>query len=91
VDAGRLARRRARRPGPAPVARDGRVLAVLAVVPAVDGLFERESSWIHWVRRFTGAELMGKLLERDASRKGSAVRRVDVLSRGVSGARRRCA
>lgn len=67
------------------LSRDGAVLAVLAVVPAVDGLFERESSWIHWVRRFTGAELMGKLLERDASRKGSAVRRVDVLSRGASG------
>lgn len=28
---------------------------------------------------------MGKLLERDGSRKGSAVRRVDVLSRGSSG------
>ncbi len=67
------------------LARDGKALAVLAIVPAVDGLFERESSWIHWVRRFTGAELMGKLLERDASRKGSVVRRVDVLSRGVSG------
>ncbi|MHB1044393.1 MAG: SpoIID/LytB domain-containing protein [Thermoanaerobaculia bacterium] len=67
------------------LSRDGTVLAVLAVVPAADGLYERESSWIHWVRRFTGAELMGKLLERDASRKGSAVRRVDVLSRGVSG------
>ncbi len=67
------------------LSRDGAVLTVLAVAPAVDGLFERESSWIHWVRRFTGAELMGKLLERDASRKGSAVRRVDVLSRGVSG------
>jgi len=67
------------------LARDGKALAVLAIVPAVDGLFERESSWIHWVRRFTGAELMLKLLERDASRKGSVVRRVDVLSRGVSG------
>ena len=67
------------------LSRDGEVLAVLAVVPAVDGLFERESAWIHWVRRFTGAELMGKLLERDGSRKGSVVRRVDVLSRGVSG------
>jgi len=67
------------------LSRDGRVLAVLAQVPAVDGLFERESAWIHWVRRFTGAELMGKLRERDGSRKGSAVRRVDVLSRGSSG------
>ena len=67
------------------ILRDGTVLAVAAVVPAAEGLYERESSWIHWVRRFTGAELMGKLLERDSSRKGSVVRRLDVLSRGVSG------
>lgn len=67
------------------VVRDGTVLAVAASLPSADGLYERESSWIHWVRRFTGAELMGKLLERDASRKGSVVRRVDVLSRGASG------
>ena len=67
------------------IVRDQTVLAVAAVVPAAEGLYERESSWIHWVRRFTGAELMGKLLERDSSRKGSAVLRIDVLSRGVSG------
>ena len=67
------------------IVRDGTVLAVAAVVPAAEGLYERESGWIHWVRRFTGAELMGKLLERDSSRKGSAVLRLDVLSRGVSG------
>lgn len=65
--------------------RDGTVLAVAAVLPPAEGLYERESSWIHWVRRFTGAELMGRLLERDASRKGSVVRRVDVLARGASG------
>ncbi|HYN43553.1 MAG TPA: SpoIID/LytB domain-containing protein, partial [Thermoanaerobaculia bacterium] len=67
------------------ILRDGTVLAVAAVVPAAEGLYERESSWIHWVRRFTGAELMGKLLERDSSRKGSAVLRLDVRTRGVSG------
>jgi stage II sporulation protein D len=67
------------------VLREGTVLAVAAFVPAAEGLYERESSWIHWVRRFTGAELMGKLLERDPSRKGSVVRRLDVLARGVSG------
>ena len=65
--------------------RDGAVLVVAAVVPAADGLYERESTWIHWVRRFTGAELMGKLLERDPSRRGAVVKRVDVLARGVSG------
>lgn len=67
------------------VVREGTVIAVAAIVPAAEGLYERESSWIHWVRRFTGAELMGKLLERDASRKGSVVRRLDVLARGASG------
>lgn len=67
------------------VARDGIVLAALAYVPAAEGLYERESAWVHWVRRFTGAELMGKLLERDASRKGTVVRSLDVLARGASG------
>ena len=65
--------------------RDGSVLAVAAFVPAAAGLYERESGWIHWVRRFTGAELMTRLLERDPSRKGSVVRQLDVLSRGASG------
>jgi stage II sporulation protein D len=67
------------------VSKDGTVLSVSAFVPAADGLYERESAWIHWVRRFTGAELMGKLLERDGSRKGSVVRSLQVLSRGTSG------
>ena len=67
------------------VSRDGKVLVVAAVVPAAEGLYERESTWIHWVRRFTGAELMGKLIERDSSRKGTAVLGLDVLARGVSG------
>ena len=61
------------------------MIAVAAVVPAAEGIYERESSWIHWVRRFTGAELMGKLLERDASRNGSVVKRLAVLTRGASG------
>jgi stage II sporulation protein D len=67
------------------VLREGSVLCVAAFVPSAEGLYERESAWIHWVRRFTGAELMGKILERDASRKGSVVRRLDVLARGISG------
>ena len=67
------------------LARDGTVLAVAAFQPSAEGLYERESAWIHWVRRFTGAELMGKLLERDGSRKGRAVSRLDVLARGASG------
>ncbi len=67
------------------VVRDGSVLAVAAFVPAAEGLYERESAWVHWVRRFTGAELMGKLRERDASRKGNVVQGLDVLARGASG------
>ena len=67
------------------VVEDGDVLAVAAFLPAAEGLYERESAWVHWVRRFTGAELMGKLVERDSSRKGSVVLRLDVLSRGASG------
>ena len=67
------------------VVRDGAVVALLATVPPADGTYERESAWVHWVRRFTGAELMGKLRERDASRRGRAVTRLEVLARGVSG------
>lgn len=67
------------------VVREGTVLSVAATVPPAEGLYERESAWIHWVRRFTGAELMQKLVERDASRKGNVVRRLDVLARGTSG------
>lgn len=66
-------------------AKDGEVVLLAASLPSAEGLYERESSWIHWVRRFTGAELMGKLKERDSSRKGTVVRGLDVLSRGVSG------
>jgi len=65
--------------------RNGTVRAVAAFVPVAEGLYGRESSGIHWVRRVTGAELMGKLLQRDASRKGSAVLRLDVRSRGGGG------
>ena len=65
--------------------KDGGVVLLAALVPSAEGLYERESTWIHWVRRFTGAELMEKLRERDASRKGTAVRSLDVLSRGASG------
>jgi len=67
------------------VVRDGTVVALLATVPPADGTYERESAWVHWVRRFTGAELMGKLRERDASRKGRVVTGLEVRTRGASG------
>ena len=66
-------------------ARDGEVVLLAAFLPSAEGLYERDSGWIHWVRRFTGAELMEKLRERDATRKGTVVKGLDVLSRGPSG------
>ena len=66
-------------------AKDGEVVLLAAPLPSAEGLYERESGWIHWVRRFTGAELMEKLKERDASRRGSVVKDLDVLARGPSG------
>ncbi len=57
---------------------------VHAPAPAA-GTYERESAWIHWTRRFTGAELASKLRERDPSRKIALVRKVEVLARGASG------
>ncbi|MGE5346856.1 MAG: SpoIID/LytB domain-containing protein [Acidithiobacillales bacterium] len=57
---------------------------VHAPAPAA-GTYERESAWIHWTRRFTGAELAAKLRERDPSRKIALVRRLEVLARGDSG------
>lgn len=66
-------------------ARDGEVVLLAVLVPSAEGLYERESGWIHWVRRFTGVELMGKLKERDSSRNGTVVRSLEVLSRGASG------
>lgn len=65
--------------------RDGRALAVAALSPPAAGLFERESSWIHWTRRFTGTELMSHLRERDPSKAGSRVTHLEVLARGRSG------
>jgi stage II sporulation protein D len=48
-------------------------------------LYERESSWIHWIRRYTGAELMTKLKERDPARRGTTVTKIEVQHRGASG------
>ncbi|MEO6323284.1 MAG: SpoIID/LytB domain-containing protein [Thermoanaerobaculia bacterium] len=65
--------------------RNGSVAAVTAVSPSASSLFERESTWVHWIRRFTGTELAAKLRERDATRPGTRVTRIEVLSRGASG------
>src|SRR5262249_23015673 len=61
----------------------------LAAPPASGGTYDRESSWIHWTRRFTSAELAARLRERDPSRAVTAVTNVTVLERGVSGRARK--
>jgi hypothetical protein len=65
--------------------RSGAVTGIAFPIAAAAGLYERDSTWIHWTRRFTGAELMGKLKDRDASRKGTLVRKIEVEARGASG------
>jgi stage II sporulation protein D len=66
-------------------ARGGEAVAVAAASPAFGPLFERESAWLHWTRRFTSSELATKLKERDPSRTVSRVTGIEVLARGVSG------
>ncbi len=66
-------------------AKESRAVALAAPAAPARGLYERDSAWVHWIRRYTGTELMAKLRERDASRKGTTVRRLQVLSRGESG------
>ncbi len=65
--------------------RGGEVVAVAAAAPTFSPLYERESAWLHWTRRFTSAELAAKLRERDPSRAMTHVASVEVLSRGASG------
>jgi stage II sporulation protein D len=60
-------------------------VGLLTAAPASAGTYDRESSWIHWTRRFTAGELAAKLRERDPSRGVTAVTKVAVLERGASG------
>src|SRR5262249_11524272 len=66
-------------------ARSGEAVAIVAASPSFGPLYERESVWLHWTRRFTSTELAAKLKERDPSRTLTRVSSVQVLSRGVSG------
>jgi stage II sporulation protein D len=66
-------------------ARDGKIAGLARPAVAASGTYERDSVWIHWTRRFTGAELAAKLKERDASRTTTVVRKVEVTGRGASG------
>ncbi|MFI5180711.1 MAG: SpoIID/LytB domain-containing protein [Thermoanaerobaculia bacterium] len=70
-------------------ARDGRVVGLLRLPAPADGTSDRDSAWIHWTRRFTGAELAAKLKERDPSRPATIVRKVEVLERSPSGRARK--
>jgi len=65
--------------------RDGKLAGLAKPAAAASGTYERDSAWIHWTRRFTGAELAAKLKERDASRAATVVRKVEVTGRGASG------
>jgi stage II sporulation protein D len=69
--------------------RGGSVVGLLRGPAPAEGTSDRESAWIHWTRRFTGAELAGKLRERDPSRTATVVRKVEVLDRAPSGRARK--
>ncbi len=69
--------------------RGGSVVGLLRVPAPAEGTSDRESAWIHWTRRFTGAELAAKLKERDGSRTATVVRKVEVLGRAPSGRARK--
>lgn len=69
--------------------RGGVASGLAATVPAAAGTYERDSSWIHWTRRATGAELAQRIKERDAGRTFNEVRHVEVLERGESGRAKR--
>ena len=66
-------------------ARDGKAAGVVQAPAAAAGTNDRESAWVHWTRRFSGEELARKLRERDGSRTGTVVRKIEVLERGLSG------
>ncbi len=69
--------------------RGGGVVGFLRAPAPAEGMSDRESAWIHWTRRFTGADLAAKLRERDPSRPVTVVRKVEVLERTPSGRARR--
>lgn len=69
--------------------RGGSVVGLLRAPPPAEGTSDRESAWVHWTRRFTGAELAAKLKERDPSRPVTVVRKVEVLDRAPSGRARK--
>jgi stage II sporulation protein D len=70
-------------------ARDGALAGLAAPAQPSAGLYDRDSGWMYWTRRITGAELAAKLRERDVSRTLTEVRAVTVLERGASGRARK--
>ena len=69
--------------------REGSAVGLSRAPAPAEGTSDRESAWIHWTRRFTGAELAAKLKERDPSRPFTIVRKVEVLERAPSGRARK--
>jgi stage II sporulation protein D len=65
--------------------RDGKALGIVFPPQATAGLYDRESVWEHWTRRFTAAELGAKLREREGTRGAADPTGVAVTSRGASG------
>jgi hypothetical protein len=64
--------------------RQGTIWAIVLSEFGPDSLFDRGSSWNFWTRRFTGTEIMTRLKERDGSRQGTRVEKIDITLRGAS-------
>lgn len=67
----------------------GAVSGIALLLSGAPGQYERDSAWVHWIRRVSGPELMSRIRERDAGRKGTVVRKIEVLERGTSGRAKR--
>jgi stage II sporulation protein D len=65
--------------------REGRALGLVFPPAPAAGVYDRESAWEHWTRRFTAAELGAKLREREATRTAGDPTGIAVTARGVSG------
>lgn len=66
------------------IRRGGVVSAVVLLESGPESLFDRGSSWSFWTRRFTGTEIMARMKERDGSRQGTRVERIEIRQRGAS-------
>ncbi len=65
--------------------RNGKICGLSVLENGPQGLYDRDSAWSYWTRCFTGQEIMTRMRERDKSRPGKRVTRVEILGRAVSG------